>query len=428
MYTYKLEDVLRSIQAGDPDSIYRDVSNKAAEWAICGFIEEANDLLDILWRYDRKNFEKDPRTSKAFQFMWDVSGIMPRSGLPFEPGDLERMEKENLDYFLVQWGIPAIKNLATPLSETEVDSLYVKAIYFCVTNMEPVEEILKSLKRFLLESSIATHYTHFQAATLGCLLAAQHGYKEHLPEFLDIWAAGYLKYPTKYTASFLMSNRSLARVLLTEYLAPRLSVTKSDCLSETKAFEEALKERSEKGRRLIYGHLSWKELLRRISFLSIKQEQLEFSPDVTEQQWLGYEPALLEDILAKEEELGIRFPADYKEFLLVSNGFRMSTNTAPTFCPVHEVVFLRDKMPEMIDGWKDLVDEVTINSFRQSILIGGVDDEQQMFLGPIGDNNWVCWFFAYWMPGEWQYQSLRFYMEYVLQGLENEEEKTEADI
>ena len=109
MYTYKLEDVLRSIQAGDPDSIYRDVSNKAAEWAICGFIEEANDLLDILWRYDRKNFEKDPRTSKAFQFMWDVSGIMPRSGLPFEPGDLERMEKENLDYFLVQWGIPAIK-------------------------------------------------------------------------------------------------------------------------------------------------------------------------------------------------------------------------------------------------------------------------------------------------------------------------------
>jgi hypothetical protein len=209
---------------------------------------------------------------------------------------------------------------------------------------------------------------------------------------------------------------------LTGGLVSKLSITKLDCQADTKLLEDALKERSAKGRTLIYGHMNWQELLKRISELSIQRQELEFSPDVIDKKWLGFERASIEDIRLKEAELDIHFPQDYIDFLLASDGFMACRNTFPTLCSINEVGFLRDIMPEIIEGWVEILeDEVLINSFRNGIIIGGLHDEQQMFLGPVENGQWVCWFFAYWMPGEWQFQSLRYYMEYVLQELEVEE-------
>jgi hypothetical protein len=42
----------------------------------------------------------------------------------------------------------------------------------------------------------------------------------------------------------------------------------------------------------------------------------------------------------------------------------------------------RDTMPEIIEGWKKILDdEMLFNSVRNGIFIGGLHDEQQMFPG-----------------------------------------------
>jgi SMI1 / KNR4 family (SUKH-1) len=419
MPSYETTELLKTIQAGDPDTVYWDVCKKAAVWALCGFMDEANHLLDVLWKYDRKNFDKDPRMNKGFQVMWEVSGTAPKTEIPFELGDIEKIEKENLDYFLKSYGTPVIEGLDKPLAETPVDALFVKSIFFYNTKRASREEIIGSLKKFIQESKHATEYTYFQAASSGCLLAAHHGNEDLLFEFMALWATGYLKYAPKYDATYLMSDRSMAGALLSGFFAGKLSITKLDCQADTRLLEDALKKRSEKGRTLIYGHMDWQELLKRISLLSIQQEELEFPAEVIEKQWLGFEPATLDDIRLKEATLGIRFPQDYIDFLLTTNGFMACRNTFPTLCSINEVGFLRDIEPNIIDCCDSESDgESLVNSFRNGIFIGGLHDEQQMFLGPVEHGQWVCWFFASWLPGEWQFQSLRYYMEYVLRELE----------
>ena len=421
MPSYETTELLKTKQAGDPDTVYWDVCKKAAEWALCGYIDEANHLLDVLWKYDRKNYDKDPRINNGFQVMWEVSGTAPITEIPFELRDIEKIEKENMNYFLKPYGRPAFKDLDKPLDGTPVDELFVKSIFFYSTKQASPEEIIWSLKKFILESKHATEYTHFQAATSGCLLAAHQGNEDFLLEFMTIWATGYLKYSAKYDAAYLMSDRLMARALLSGDLANKLFITQSDCRADTRRLEEALKQRSENGRTLIYGHLTWQELLKRISELSIQQQELEFSSDVIDKRWLGFEPSLMDDISLKEAELGIHFPQDYIDFLLTSNGFMACESTFPTLCSISEVGFLRDIQSDIIDSCDpELDDEILVSSFQNGIFIGGLHDEQQLFLGPVENGQWVCWFFAFWLPGEWQFQSLRYYMEYVLRNLEEE--------
>jgi hypothetical protein len=422
MPSFNTKELLKTIQAGDPDIVNWDVCKKSAEWALCGYMDEANHLLDILWKYNSKHYDKDPRLNEGFQVMWEVSGTAPKTKIPFAFRDIEDIENENLDYFLMMYGIPPLEDLDKPLSLTSVDELFVKSIFFYGTERASLEEILASLKKFLLASKHATDFTHFKAATSGCLLAVRHGNEDLISEFMTIWATGYLKYAAKYAARHLMSDRLIARELLSGRLSGKLAITKSDCHSDTILLEETLKERSEKGRTLIYGHMTWQELLKRISELSIQRKELEFSSDMINKKWLGFESATIQDIRAKEVELGIRFPQDYIDFLLASNGFMAFGYTTPTLCPINEVGFLRDIMPEIIEGWEDILeDEMLVNSFRNGIFIGGLHDEQQMFLGPVENGKWVCWYFSFSLPGEWQFQSLRYYMEYELQELEVEE-------
>src|SRR5450432_2365557 len=152
MPSFNTQELLKTIRAVDLDTVYWDVCKKAAEWALCGYMDEANHLLDILWKYDRKNFEKDPRINKGFQVMWEVSGKTPKTEIPFEFSDIEKIEKENLNYFLKPYGRPGMEGLDKPLSGSPVDELFVKSIFFYSTKQAPVEEILESLKKFIRES------------------------------------------------------------------------------------------------------------------------------------------------------------------------------------------------------------------------------------------------------------------------------------
>jgi|GEM_PF-5172793 len=150
MPSYETGELLKTIQAGDLDVVYWDVCKKAAEWALCGYIDEANHLLDVLWKYDRKNYDKDPRINNGFQVMWEVSGTAPITEIPFELRDIEKIEKENMNYFLKPYGRPAFKDLDKPLDGTPVDELFIKSIFFYSTKQASPEEIIWSLKKFIL--------------------------------------------------------------------------------------------------------------------------------------------------------------------------------------------------------------------------------------------------------------------------------------
>ncbi len=72
--------------------------------------------------------------------------------------------------------------------------------------------------------------------------------------------------------------------------------------------------------------------------------------------------------------------------------------------------------PELIEIWVDSNnDEDFTSSFRNSLLIGGYQEEQQLLLipSPSGED-WECWYFATWVPGEVIYKNFRYYMENLL--------------
>ncbi|QXU41067.1 SMI1/KNR4 family protein [Pedobacter sp. D749] len=64
-----------------------------------------------------------------------------------------------------------------------------------------------------------------------------------------------------------------------------------------------------------------KKILKKISETSIKQGEFSFTTEQTETKWLGNQPATSAEIQEAEIRLGVTLPADYKEFLLITNGF-----------------------------------------------------------------------------------------------------------
>jgi hypothetical protein len=104
----------------------------------------------------------------------------------------------------------------------------------------------------------------------------------------------------------------------------------------------------------------------------------------------------------------------------VSNGFRATSNIGVTFLPVERVGWLRDldsELANIVGTPADKDDSAQAARFQRSILIGGLDEEQQFLLVPPGgvDKEWKYWFFGSWVPGEEPYLSLRFYLESELQ-------------
>lgn len=62
-------------------------------------------------------------------------------------------------------------------------------------------------------------------------------------------------------------------------------------------------------------------ILKKISGLAIQLNGSVFTDTQKQSNWLGYPPALLTDIEIAENRLGVKFPKDYKDLLLITNGF-----------------------------------------------------------------------------------------------------------
>ena len=160
-----------------------------------------------------------------------------------------------------------------------------------------------------------------------------------------------------------------------------------------------------------------KNLLIEISRKAIKYENLYFSPEQIENQWLGNIPATESEILNAEFSLGVKLPEDYIEFLKITNGFSAPNNIYPSFEKIDEIDYLINVDAFIIEAY-GLIDLET------AIIIGGKSEEQSFLLLPPNSANekWRYWKFADWYPGEEPVENLKAHFEEVHRFITKEHE------
>jgi len=116
-------------------------------------------------------------------------------------------------------------------------------------------------------------------------------------------------------------------------------------------------------------------------------------------------------------------PTDYKEFLLITNGFTTpNENVDPSFSKISDVAFLKDVDPQLIEIWSEQIELLDIGiKLARSIVIGGLTEEQYFLLIPpvIENTDWEYWKFASWILGEYPYEGLENYFINVLDFLKS---------
>ena len=80
-----------------------------------------------------------------------------------------------------------------------------------------------------------------------------------------------------------------------------------------------------------------KELLSQISHSAIELDSSYYSNEQIKNQWIGFPPCLNSDIEEAEKRLGLVLPDDYKQFMLLTNGFSFANGVDPSFCPIHDL-------------------------------------------------------------------------------------------
>jgi cell wall assembly regulator SMI1 len=157
-------------------------------------------------------------------------------------------------------------------------------------------------------------------------------------------------------------------------------------------------------------------LLRQISEKAIELADLEFTQEQADNKWLGTKPASETDIKLTEKRLGIEFPTDFKQFLLVTNGFSAPNEIEPSFEPINRVDLLKNIDNDIIEAYSiDGIENIG-KQLEQSILVGGINQEQYFLLIPPNSINekWKYWKFANWCPGEEEHENLESYFIDVL--------------
>jgi len=146
-----------------------------------------------------------------------------------------------------------------------------------------------------------------------------------------------------------------------------------------------------------------------------------FSSEQIKNNWIGNLPATQKEIEETESRLGIKLPADYKEFLKIANGYPTYNDAIePSFEKISEIQYLKDFNPETIQIWIETGNDEIGKELNKSIIIAGKQEEQWFLLiPPIDENdNWKYWKFASWIPGEIEYNNLTEYFLDTKNGIE----------
>jgi cell wall assembly regulator SMI1 len=163
-----------------------------------------------------------------------------------------------------------------------------------------------------------------------------------------------------------------------------------------------------------------KNTLQEISALAIQPNGSMFTGKQKNLLWLGKNPASEEEIKSAENRLGVQLPVDYKNFLLLTNGFfTPNDSTEPTFEGIENIDFLKNIDTYLLEVWNEGVLVDVGEQLNRAIVVAGMNDEQYFFLIPPESHcdKWQYWKFANWIPGEERYENLENYFQSVLQFL-----------
>lgn len=98
-----MEKLIKQIQSADIELVYRKVTDTATVWAICGFIDHANILLEKLWSLKLEHSRHLWLNDEGFQIFWTITGKKPNQ-IPFQLNDIDSMQAENWQrHFTPYW-------------------------------------------------------------------------------------------------------------------------------------------------------------------------------------------------------------------------------------------------------------------------------------------------------------------------------------
>jgi hypothetical protein len=414
---------LQRIQAGPYDELQDAVYNMANIWATAGFIGQASRLLNDFWHYKTVAPGELHYHHEGFMLLWALSGVHPDS-IPFPLETVDDIVQKNWDnlFAVLELGRYPQQEMIeqTEWHQLPDSLLFLKGSLLSYdahgegrrASRDNRLEAIKAFGRYL-SSGKRQGFDLFQATTCATLVAASVG-DSAATGFLRQWGNGYLEYPNSYILDALQGDTATAHMLLSGVIAGVWGLTAADCDRGLAQAEAALSRRITKGPSLIHAQWSFKTLLQQLSDKALASGDLEYDRKATTHHWLGYAPATPAAITAAEKRLGVTFPRVYREFLLLSNGFRASGYVDPELLPVEKIGWARDLDPDLKmewDGSQGFRGDSAMG-LRRSILIGGLQDEEHILLVPPDKKggSWQCWTFDYEL-GVRAYPDLRYYLE-----------------
>ncbi len=105
----------------------------------------------------------------------------------------------------------------------------------------------------------------------------------------------------------------------------------------------------------------WKELLTQWSKDIIESGEFDeqLSPEVVASNWLGFDEATEVQIVQAELRLNTKLPRSYREFLKVSNGWRMTTPFIWSLWSVEKIEWLPTRNADLVDAWGGAEHEIS---------------------------------------------------------------------
>ena len=189
---------------------------------------------------------------------------------------------------------------------------------------------------------------------------------------------------------------------------------------------------------------AWRQFLEDWSheILAVPRYRNRLSPEVIVSGWLGYPGATEGELEQLEHRLGLPLPPSYREFLSVTNGWRMTGAFIPRLWSCAEVDWFTSRHRETVDIWVQAPIAVTDEEYFDygtgdegvegstrveylpfTVEISATEENGSAvyLLNPrvvTADGEWEAWFFADWNPGAVRYRSfwsmMRSEREYML--------------
>ncbi len=429
----KDEKIIGIIESNDFEQISYSIIEKASIWMVCGFVSEANILLELFWNVDNSKYQNTFYSIGAFHVFWNLTNSKPQN-VPYELQAINEIEQENWNrHFWPHWKENILYQNRSKNIELEnykgIDFFYhaIQLAYDEAKQDKKASSVnqIKALKgiQAYINSEKPLGYDLMHALICGAILAAGNNCIIEAKMLLRNWAINFKEYSYNTSTSWIMRDPKIAKILLDGFLSIHFNISKDLCETEIEMIRLAFKDRLAHGLKYHFNQLTWKELLNELSKYAVKSKYFETIDGLNSERLINL-PTNIETIKKHESRLNVSLPQDYKRFLLTSNGLKSYSSTCPTLIPINKIDFLKNIEPELVEIFFEVYNEHNSDqakSFENSILIGGLKEEQKLLLIPDKYfKNWKCWFFANWNPGETEYRSFRFYIESELLELKNE--------